>query len=93
MLERLLHHSVVLVTPGDSWRLKEARARAATRQPSSSTRGLNSPSHKEDQPKPSPSHAGWGLLLATGAARTIDVKEEGLLVPVNTFGRDDSPIL
>jgi DNA replication protein DnaC len=28
VLDRLLHHSVVIVTSGESWRLKEARARA-----------------------------------------------------------------
>jgi DNA replication protein DnaC len=31
LLDRLLHHAIVVVTSGDSWRMKEARARAARR--------------------------------------------------------------
>jgi DNA replication protein DnaC len=31
LLDRLLHHASVVVTSGDSWRMKEARARAARR--------------------------------------------------------------
>jgi DNA replication protein DnaC len=50
MLDRLLHHSVVVVTSGESWRLKEARARANARPPTNSTRALTTTSAKEDQP-------------------------------------------
>jgi DNA replication protein DnaC len=49
LLDRLLHHSVVVVTSGESWRLKEARARANARSSASSTRGLTPTLHKEDQ--------------------------------------------
>jgi DNA replication protein DnaC len=45
VLDRLLHHSVVVVTSGESWRLKEARARALAR---SSARATTTTSHKED---------------------------------------------
>jgi DNA replication protein DnaC len=31
LLDRLLHHAVVVVTSGDSWRMKEARARGPRR--------------------------------------------------------------
>ncbi|HTD76834.1 MAG TPA: ATP-binding protein, partial [Chloroflexota bacterium] len=31
LLDRLLHHAVVVVTSGDSWRMKEARTRGSTR--------------------------------------------------------------
>jgi len=48
LLDRLLHHSVVVVTSGESWRLKEARARANARSPANSTRGLTTTSAKED---------------------------------------------
>lgn len=33
LLDRLLHHAVVVITSGESWRLKEARARTALRMP------------------------------------------------------------
>ncbi len=52
MLDRLLHHSVVAVTSGESWRLKEARARANAWPPANSTRVLTTTSAKEDQPTP-----------------------------------------
>ena len=52
MLDRLLHHSVVVVTSGESWRLKEARARANAWLPANSTRVLTTTSAKEDQPTP-----------------------------------------
>lgn len=52
MLDRLLHHSVVVVTSGESWRLKEARARANAWPPANSTRVLTTTSIKEDQPTP-----------------------------------------
>ena len=50
MLDRLLHHSVVVVTSGESWRLKEARARASARPSTNSTRVLTTTSNKEDDP-------------------------------------------
>lgn len=31
LLDRLLHHAVVVVTSGDSWRMKEARSRGPRR--------------------------------------------------------------
>ena len=31
LLDRLLHHAVVVVTSGDSWRMKEARTRGPRR--------------------------------------------------------------
>ena len=48
LLDRLLHHSVVVVTSGESWRLKEAHARASARSSANPARGLASISHKED---------------------------------------------
>jgi DNA replication protein DnaC len=50
LLDRLLHYSVVVVTSGESWRLKEARARATTRSPLAPTRGTTNASDKEDTP-------------------------------------------
>ena len=44
LLDRLLHHAVVVVTAGESWRLKEARSRTNPR-----TQPL---SRKEDLPEP-----------------------------------------
>jgi len=47
LLDRLLHHAVVVVTSGESWRLKEARTRAALRTPPNRV----TPAHsKEDSP-------------------------------------------
>jgi DNA replication protein DnaC len=46
LLDRLLHHAVVVVTSGESWRLKDARARALRTPPTAVT---TSPS-KEDVP-------------------------------------------
>ena len=40
LLDRLLHHAVIVVTDGDSFRMKEARARS----------GLRSPERKEVMP-------------------------------------------
>lgn len=48
LLDRLLHHSVVAVTSGESWRLKEARARANARSSNTSARTPTTTSHKED---------------------------------------------
>jgi DNA replication protein DnaC len=48
LLDRLLHHSVVVVTSGESWRLKEARARALARSSASAARSTTTTSHKED---------------------------------------------
>jgi DNA replication protein DnaC len=31
MLDRLLHHCHVLITDGDSWRMKQARAKGGTK--------------------------------------------------------------
>ena len=47
LLDRLLHHAVVVVTSGESWRLKEARSRAALRTPPN---GITPPRTKEDSP-------------------------------------------
>ena len=47
LLDRLLHHSVVVVTSGESWRLKEARARANARSSTNSARPLIPTSAKE----------------------------------------------
>jgi DNA replication protein DnaC len=52
MLDRLLHHSVVVVTSGESWRLKEARARASSRPMPPPPPGTHTPSYKEDQQIP-----------------------------------------
>ncbi len=49
LLDRLLHHAVVVVTSGESWRLKEARTRAAHRSPPN---GATSSTSKEDLPTP-----------------------------------------
>jgi len=48
LLDRLLHHSVVVVTSGESWRLKEARARASGRTPVNAARATTTSSHTED---------------------------------------------
>jgi DNA replication protein DnaC len=48
LLDRLLHHSIVVVTSGESWRLKEARARASARSSASPARDLATTSDKED---------------------------------------------
>jgi DNA replication protein DnaC len=48
LLDRLLHHSIVAVTSGESWRLKEARARANTRSSANSTRVSTTTSSKEN---------------------------------------------
>lgn len=48
LLDRLLHHSVVAVTSGESWRLKEARARAAARSPINVAQATAPSSHEED---------------------------------------------
>jgi DNA replication protein DnaC len=50
LLDRLLHHSVVVVTSGESWRLKEARTRAHARPATTANPGTITPSPKEDQP-------------------------------------------
>jgi hypothetical protein len=50
VLDRLLHHSIVVVTSGESWRLKEARARANARPPISSARVFTTTSITEDRP-------------------------------------------
>jgi DNA replication protein DnaC len=47
LLDRLLHHAVVVVTSGESWRLKEARTRAALRMPPNHVTPASS---KEDLP-------------------------------------------
>ena len=52
LLDRLLHHSVVVVTSGESWRLKEARARARSRPSSGTIPGTPTHSLKEDTPTP-----------------------------------------
>jgi len=49
LLDRLLHHSIVVVTSGESWRLKEARARAHARPPMTSARVLTTPSTQEER--------------------------------------------
>jgi DNA replication protein DnaC len=49
MLDRLLHHSLVVVTSGESWRLKEARARASTRPSTNSTHAATTTPTKEDR--------------------------------------------
>ena len=49
MLDRLLHHSVVVVALGESWRLKEARARASFRPTPTPPPSTHTPSHKEDR--------------------------------------------
>jgi DNA replication protein DnaC len=51
LLDRLLHHSVVVVTSGESWRLKEARARASSRPTPTPPWAPANPSYKEDRPK------------------------------------------
>jgi len=48
-LDRLLHHSVVVVTSGESWRLKEARAWAATRPSTNSSRAATALPTQEDR--------------------------------------------
>jgi DNA replication protein DnaC len=48
LLDRLLHHSVVVVTSGESWRLKEARARATVRTSPNTPLVPTTTSHKED---------------------------------------------
>jgi len=48
LLDRLLHHSVVVVTSGESWRLKEARIRASARSSINPSRATTPNSHKED---------------------------------------------
>jgi DNA replication protein DnaC len=45
LLDRLLHHAVVAVTSGESWRLKEARTRATLR---TSATAFTPPTAKED---------------------------------------------
>jgi DNA replication protein DnaC len=50
LLDRLLHHATVVVTSGESWRLKEARARAALRTPNGSVSSHPTPSAKEVSP-------------------------------------------
>jgi DNA replication protein DnaC len=53
LLDRLLHHSVVVVTSGESWRLKEARARAHVRLAAATTNpGTTTPLAKEGPPTP-----------------------------------------
>lgn len=47
LLDRLLHHAVVVVTSGESWRLKEARSRAQLHMP---LNGSTSSRAKEDLP-------------------------------------------
>ncbi len=49
LLDRLLHHAVVVVTSGESWRLKEARARAQLRMP---RHGATPSTSQEDPPTP-----------------------------------------
>jgi len=48
LLDRLLHHSVVVVTSGESWRLKEARARASARTAATAARATSATLHTED---------------------------------------------
>jgi DNA replication protein DnaC len=50
LLDRLLHHAVVVVTSGESWRLREARARVRQRPTNGSIPGITSYSGKEDLP-------------------------------------------
>jgi hypothetical protein len=47
LLDRLLHHAIVVVTSGESWRLKEARARVALGLPHL-TPGTDTDQRKED---------------------------------------------
>jgi DNA replication protein DnaC len=47
LLDRLLHHAVVVVTSGESWRLKEARSRAQLRTP---LNAATTSASKEDPP-------------------------------------------
>ena len=47
LLDRLLHHAIVVVTSGESWRLKEARSRLALGLPRL-TRGADTDHRKED---------------------------------------------
>jgi DNA replication protein DnaC len=49
LLDRLLHHAVVVVTSGESWRLKEARSRATLHV---APNGVQSSTSKEDTPAP-----------------------------------------
>ena len=50
LLDRLLHHAVVVVTSGESWRLKEARARGSQRPTNGSIPGITTRSGNEDLP-------------------------------------------
>lgn len=40
LLDRLLHHALVVVTSGETWRLKEARARGRQRPTNGSILGI-----------------------------------------------------
>jgi DNA replication protein DnaC len=50
LLDRLLHHATVAVTSGESWRLKEARARAGLRTPNGAASPSSPPLRKEESP-------------------------------------------
>ena len=50
LLDRLLHHAIVVVTSGESWRLKEARSRAPLRTPTGTASPPTTSPPKEDQP-------------------------------------------
>src|SRR5437773_235769 len=52
LLDRLLHHAIVVVTSGESWRLKEARSRAPLRPPTGTALPPTTSAPKEDQPTP-----------------------------------------
>jgi hypothetical protein len=52
LLDRLLHHAIVVVTSGESWRLKEARSRAPLRTPTGTASPPTTSPPKEDQPTP-----------------------------------------
>lgn len=51
LLDRLLHHAIVVVTSGESWRLKEARSRAPLRTPTGPASPTTTSLPQEDQPR------------------------------------------
>ena len=88
LLDHLLHHSDVFVTSGESWRLKEAHARARSPMTSPPTMGAAIPSVKEDlrtlQTQPE-----WGLHLATSDDQLWPLLGNSRLI--GKFG-DDLPV-